>query len=267
MVAKASHVAMVTVGMAMQQSALVVPAFVTSETAVPLSHVSVWAPQSVISGSQHSVVLQVSAPMEHAVSALALFFFMKPVHVVASLHFAKSVQHSAAVFPTLPALVGSRYFAVMGSAAQSIVLPPHFVSSTSQHVAIAQLLASIAHFVSATLAFVFHFPLHVASLHVAISLQQSAAVVPTFPAFVGSRYLPAPQVMLLPPHFVASAVQQAPHAAVLAAGEVHFMPVSAVFIFLPGAQLSPMAPARSKTSTAETILPFISSLVCGPKKT
>jgi hypothetical protein len=202
----------------------------------------------------------------HFVAAAEVFFFIPAPHV-ASAHVAMSVQQ--AVFraassapPAMAALAGSWYF----PEAHVTVLPPHFEVSFSQHVLLEQEAAFDVHFVALAEAFFFIPVPHMATAHVAMSVQQAvfraaSSAPPAMPALEGSKYFPEAHVTVLPAHFVLSS-QHVLQASALFVALVHFKLVRVALSFHPAAHgsVALKTPTGITTSKATIFLAFISSV-------
>jgi len=124
------------------------------------------------------------------------------------------------------------------------------------------------HFVAFAETFAFIPAAHVATAHVAWSVQQAisraaSSAPPAMPVLVASKYFPEAHVTELPPHFVLSFSQQFVQAAALAMALAHFKPVRSPFSFHPAEHEPAETPTDSTPSRVTIILVFISS---SPKK-
>jgi len=268
----AAHTALAHVAMSVQQavfraasSAPDMPALRGSKY-FPAAHVTVLPPHFVVSFSQHVLWTQEAAFDVHFVAAAAVFFFMPAAHT-ALAHVAKSVQQAAfraasSAPPGMPALTASKYF----PEAHVTVLPPHFVVSFSQHVLLEQEAAFDVHFVALAEAFFFIPVPHMASAHVAMSVQQAvfraASSAPaTAPALEESKYFPEAHVTVLPAHFVLSSQHDLQLVALFVA-LVHFKLVRVALSFHPSAHgsVALKTPTGITISKATIFLAFISSV-------
>jgi hypothetical protein len=195
------------------------PAFEESLN-VPASQVMVLPPHFVVSGMQHleaSVEAQV-AVAQCNVAALVCFFI--PAAQVKLEHLALAVQQLVFLVATsLPAAAPAFEGSWNLPASQVMVLPPHFVVSFTQHLEAsveAQVAAAQCNVAASVCFFIPAAQECVELEHLALAVQQlvflAAASAPArVLAFEGSLNVPASQVIVFPPHFVVSGVQQSGH--------------------------------------------------------
>jgi len=110
------------------------------------------------------------------------------------------------------------------------------------------------HFVALAEAFFFIPVPHMASAHVAMSVQQAAfraasSVPPGMPALTVSKYFVEAHVTVLPPHFVVSFSQHVLWSQE-AASDVHFVAAAEVFLFMPAAHTALVHVATSVQQAA-----------------